>query len=167
MLKRFSLLVLCLGILLIYYGQVYATISGEEAPPPKTGEKSAVVINKWRGAWYSEIANGVMFISENNGYIDIYGKDDSSVYSCIGVLTGDSVECHGQGVDIEGSFFLYNSLLTNKDNGQNIDEKWDVLVPDRKIGGTTTYKKKNLSGENRKETQKKPEADKPQGKHAM
>jgi|GEM_PF-4843549 len=95
----------------------------------------------WSGIWYDS-AGGIISVSEKDGFLDILGKDNASIYSCTGITEGNSAQCFGNGINhAENLRFLYKSKLSLKENGR-IEEEWEaVFVGGKKIEGKTVFSK--------------------------
>ena len=92
----------------------------------------------WSGIWYDS-GGGIISVSEKDGFLDILGKDNASIYSCTGITEGNSAQCFGNGINhAENLRFLYKSKLTLKE--QRIEEEWEaVFVGGKKIEGKTVF----------------------------
>ena len=95
----------------------------------------------WEGVW--ENKTDLMAIEEKDGFIDVRGKDSASIYSCTGIIEGETVECVGSGVNhIEQKRFIYKSLLTFDKKGTIITEKWEAKFSNgKKFSGEATFSK--------------------------
>jgi len=107
----------------------------------QTGFAKLEVNSFWQGVW--ENKTDLMTIEEKDGFIDIKGKDLASIYSCTGIIEGETVECVGSGINhIEQRRFLYKTLLIIDKKRVVITEKWEAKFSDgKKINGETTFNK--------------------------
>ncbi len=95
----------------------------------------------WEGVW--ENKTDLITVEQKDGFIDVKGKDTASIYTCTGIIEGETVECVGSGVNhIEQKRFIYKTLLTIDKKGAVITEKWEAKFSDgRKFNGEATFNK--------------------------
>lgn len=80
----------------------------------------------WAGTWHDD-KGGIISIREQDGFLDIAGKDRASVYSCTCLVGSDGVaQCIGEGMNhIEDFRFLYRSKVT-RDGSGTLFEEWQA-----------------------------------------
>lgn len=102
------------------------------------------------GTWYSG-ASTTMSVSEKDGFIDVWGKDSSTIYNCSGIVEktaeGSVVHCYGSGMNhVLNSRFQYSSRMKLIEKGAAIDEMWDArqYVDGKldKFSGDATFRRK-------------------------
>jgi hypothetical protein len=104
----------------------------------------AVTPAKMGGIWYEERGvNTVISVVEKDGFIDITGKDDATIYSCTGILEKNKIACFGNGINHQiDRRFMYKSQLELKNNGQTIAETWEaVFANGEKLTGSTVFQR--------------------------
>ncbi len=96
------------------------------------GFQVSTVAAKWDGIWQPEGEKiGIMSISEKDGFFNMIGKDAASIYSCSGIIEGNTAQCLGHGVNHDMNLrFLYKSKMVIGEDGQQITEEWEALFPD-------------------------------------
>lgn len=102
-------------------------------------------ISDWSGIWYSTTADATVNVKEKEGFIDIFGKDEASEYSCMGILEKDNrgsfIECTGSGKTVDGRF-LYKSILRMTEKGKIVEETWEAKYANgKKYSGTALFKR--------------------------
>ena len=50
----------------------------------------------WAGTWEAS-AGEIISVTGTDGFLDILSKDSISIYSCTGIIEGNSVWCYGSG----------------------------------------------------------------------
>lgn len=100
------------------------------------------------GSWYS--GSTTISVSEKDGFIDVMGKDGSTIFTCSGIIDktadGTFVDCYGGGVNHNSeNRFAYKSRFKLIEKGAAIDEVWEVRFAagaTRKYNGDATYRRK-------------------------
>ena len=105
----------------------------------------------YAGTWYSASAGTTISVSEKDGFVDVLGKDDASIYSCSGIIErsveGTFVECYGSGMNhVINQRFFYKSRLKMIEKGQVMEETWEARFANgneiKKITGDSTFRRK-------------------------
>jgi hypothetical protein len=96
---------------------------------------------KLEGTWSD--GTQVISITEKDGFIDLLGKDDDSIYSCMGIVKNSNITCSGSGKNHSiNKRFVYKGELKLVNNGKTIIEQWEVLfVGGERRTGTTSFKR--------------------------
>jgi hypothetical protein len=100
----------------------------------------------WNGTWQDN-AGTVMTIREHNGFLDILGKDQVSIYNAVCLINSDTneAECIGEGMNHNGDFrFLYRSTLSLEPSGE-INETWKASFSGGERSGEGIFQKINMT----------------------
>lgn len=111
----------------------------------------AFLTSPWKGTWQDKsAAQSIISITQQDGFIDVRGKDVASIYSCTGIIEKNMVECFGSGVNHEAQLrFLYQSQLRISDDQQTIEERWEAsFAGGKKFNGKAIFQRK-MPRENR------------------
>lgn len=105
---------------------VFASVSLHAAAQAATTATDAQ--STWDGVW-SDGQGGFLWLQMRQGFLESTGKDAESVFRCAYLVTGDTAEGHGTGVNQEGQQFLYWSTLRLQEDGTLLEE-WRARFPD-------------------------------------
>lgn len=101
-------------------------------------------VSRWAGTWEAS-AGEIISVTEKDGFLDILGKDSASIYTCTGIIEGNSVLCYGSGMNHEiNQRFIYRSQL--KLSADGLEETWEAGFATGKeikwLKGKTIFKRK-------------------------
>jgi len=81
------------------------------------------------GVWIG--SSNVTLIKQLKGYVIFQGKDKATTWSARGVIKGNELTCHGNGVTNSGEQFVYKSIMILKN--EILNETWKAIYPDGKV----------------------------------
>ena len=110
------------------------------------GSAKTMAVFDWSGTWYGKDGAAIS-ISQKDGFVDVLGKDNASIYSCSGIIeetTSQSVQCQGNGMNqVLNARFVYRSNLTLTADGKSFEENWEAGFVNGKeikwLKGKTTF----------------------------
>lgn len=98
------------------------------------------------GVWQDSQHDATMVIREQNGFLDVLGKDPVSMYSftCLININSDSIySCHGEGMNHSNNLrFLYKSTIQLSEEGTLV-ENWEASNMDKDKNGSAIFKRPN------------------------
>ena len=106
----------------------------------------AAADKSWAGTWEAS-AGEIISVTEADGFLDLLGKDSISIYSCTGIIEGNSVSCYGSGKNHQANQrFIYRSQLKLSADGQVLEETWEAGFATGKeikwLKGQTIFKRR-------------------------
>ena len=104
----------------------------------------------WSGTWEA-VPGEIISVTETDGFLDIFGKDSISIYSCTGIIEENSATCYGSGKNHESNLrFIYRSQMKLSADGQAIVENWEIGFSNGKeikwLKGQANFKRKKPQG---------------------
>ena len=107
-------------------------------------EKREIPTASLAGVWQDKQYGATMIIREQDGFLDISGKDPVSMYSftCLIDVNSDSkYSCYGEGMNHRDDFrFLYKTTLELTKAGL-LEEAWQVSSINKDKNGTAVFER--------------------------
>ena len=112
----------------------------------RVSSTAATADKGWAGTWEAS-AGEIISVTGTDGFLDILSKDSISIYSCTGIIEGNSVWCYGSGKNHQANQrFIYRSQLKLSADGQVLEETWEAGFATGKeikwLKGQTIFKRK-------------------------